>query len=170
MKTFKRPWIKICGLTQVENALACAKEGPDAIGLVFFKKSPRNVSLNQAKKICTALPDAIETIGVFVNESYDIIMEKVEAVGLSGVQLHGNEPPELIDRLHEKELIVIKALFAQKAPFLNQHKEYEKASFFLVEYGKGILPGGNAETWNYEITRQLTTDTPVILAGGACFS
>ncbi|HGY11513.1 MAG TPA: phosphoribosylanthranilate isomerase [Desulfobacterales bacterium] len=162
----KTPWIKICGLTDPENALECAKIGADAIGLVFFKKSPRNVSIQRAAKISTALPDHILTIGVFVDESYDGIMEKVNRCALKGVQLHGNETPALVDRLLEKKLLVIKALFATKEPFLTQASRYKNTSFFLVEYGKGTLPGGNAESWNYEITLQLNTKTPLILAGG----
>lgn len=174
----KTPWIKICGLTDVENAIGCANLGADAIGLVFFEKSPRNVSVKEAARISNALPDHILTIGVFVNESYEGIMEKVNACGLKGVQLHGNEPPELIDDLLKENLVVIKALFATKEPFLSQAPLYPNASFFLVEYGKGTLPGGNAESWNYELSLQLETKTsvktkpsikrktPVILAGG----
>jgi phosphoribosylanthranilate isomerase len=161
-----RPWIKICGLTEPENALDCANLGADAIGLVFFEKSPRNVSIKKAAQISNALPDHILPIGVFVNESYDIIMEKVDRCALKGVQLHGNESPDLIQRLLKKDIIVIKALFAKKTPFLTQSEEYCDPSFFLVEYGKGTLPGGNAESWDYELSLQLKTNVPVILAGG----
>lgn len=160
------PWIKICGLTDIENALECAKLGADAIGLVFFEKSPRNVSIQRAAQISTALPDHILTIGVFVDEPYDAIMGKVNQCSLKGVQLHGNEPPSLIDRLLEKNLLVIKALFADKEPFLTQAAEYKTASFLLIEYGKGSLPGGNAESWDYEIALQFKIKTPLILAGG----
>ena len=161
-----KPWIKICGLTDPENAIGCANLGADAIGLVFFDKSPRNVSIQKAVRISNALPDHILTIGVFVDASYEAIMEKVNQCALKGVQLHGNEPPELVDRLLEKNLLVIKALFATKEPFLTQASKYKNASFFLIEYGKGSLPGGNAESWNYEQALQLKTKTPVILAGG----
>ncbi|SDT98212.1 phosphoribosylanthranilate isomerase [Desulfobacula phenolica] len=168
----KIPWIKICGLTDIENALGCANLGADAIGLVFFEKSPRNVSVKRAAQISNALPDHILTIGVFVNESYEGIMEKVNACGLKGVQLHGNEPPELIDDLLKENLVVIKALFATREPFITQAPLYQKASFLLVEYGKGTLPGGNAESWDYELSLQLETNrsvetsTPLVLAGG----
>ncbi|MBU1344262.1 MAG: phosphoribosylanthranilate isomerase [Proteobacteria bacterium] len=160
------PWIKICGLTDPENALGCANLGADAIGLVFFEKSPRNVSVKKAAQISSILPDHVLTIGVFVNESYDNIMEKVRQCALKGVQLHGNEPPALAHGLLKENLIVIKTLFATKAPFLTQASAYPNISFFLVEYGKGILPGGNAESWNYELSLQLKTKTPVVLAGG----
>lgn len=162
----KRPFIKICGLTDPETALVCANLGADAIGLVFFKKSPRNVSAATAALISNALPHHILTIGVFVNNTYDEIMEKVSRCSLKGVQLHGNESPDLIDRLRKENLVVIKALFAKKQPFLTDADSYQNAGFFLVEYGKGVLPGGNAESWDYGLSLQLKTNIPVILAGG----
>jgi len=162
----KKPWIKICGLTDPDNAIGCASLGADAIGLVFYKKSPRNVSMQQAARISKALPAHIKTIGVFVNAAYEDIMEKVNQCGLKGVQLHGNEPPALVNRLVKENLLVIKALFAAKKPFLNQVLQYDSASFILVEYGKGVLPGGNAEAWDYEISCQLKTKTGIVLAGG----
>jgi phosphoribosylanthranilate isomerase len=148
----KKPWIKICGLTDIENALGCAKLGADAIGFIFFEKSPRNVSIKKAGQISNALPDHIVTIGVFVDESFEFILERVNICGLKGVQLHGNETPELVNKLLCENLIVVKALFAKKEPFLDQAPKYEMAHFFLVEYGKGTLPGGNAESWNYELS------------------
>lgn len=165
-KSPKKPWIKICGLTDPDNALGCAKLGADAIGLVFFEKSPRNVSIQQAARISNTLPKHIKTIGVFVDADYEDIMGKVKICGLKGVQLHGNEPPELVNRLVKKGLLVIKALFAAKPPCLTQAPIYENASFILVEYGKGTLPGGNAESWNYELSCQLKTKTGIVLAGG----
>ena len=165
-KTPSRPWIKICGLTRVENAVACATLGADAIGLVFFKKSPRHVSNQAARDICKALPESTDKIGVFVNETYERIMEKVDDCGLTGVQLHGHEPPDLVHWLRAYNLIVIKALFAAREPFLDQAQAYDGASYLLVEYGKGVLPGGNAESWDYGLANRLNTRTPVILAGG----
>ncbi len=159
-------WIKICGFTEPENALECAALGPDAIGLIFFEKSPRNVDIEQAKKITAVLPDPVLPVGVLVDKEYDEIMHIVHGCGLKGVQLHGSEPPELVERLLKEHLIVIKALFAKKQPFMDQAKEYDMASALLIEYGKGTLPGGNAESWNYELSRQLKTQVPVILAGG----
>lgn len=160
------PWIKICGFTQPENALECIQFGPDAIGLVFFEKSPRNVTIDEAARITEVLPEHIIPVGVFVDKSDNEILDIVQGCGLKGVQLHGSEPPDLVERLRSRNLVVIKALFAGKKPFLDQAGIYEMASFLLVEYGKGILPGGNAESWNYEISRQIESDVPILLAGG----
>jgi phosphoribosylanthranilate isomerase len=162
----KRPWIKICGLTDPDNALACAGFTPDAIGLVFHEKSPRHVTMDQAARITKVLPRHILTIGVFVDNGFDDILEKVKECGLKGVQLHGREFPGLVDRLKKEHLFVIKALFAAKEPYLSRAKEYSAASALLVEYGKGILPGGNAESWNYALSRQINTKSPIIIAGG----
>ena len=161
-----RPFIKICGLTQPNNALACAQAGADAIGLVFFKKSPRNVSLDQAIAITKILPNSVLTCGVFVNESFDFIMEKVERCHLTAVQLHGQESPKLGEQLAKKNLLVIKALFAAKKPELSDASLYAAATFCLVEFGKGVLPGGNAEAWDYGLSAQTKTPVPLMLAGG----
>ena len=161
-----RPLIKICGLTQPDNALDCVRAGADAIGLVFFKKSPRNICMEKARAITRMLPGHILTCGVFVNESFDFIMEHVERCHLTAVQLHGQEPPALVEKLAKKNLLVIKALFAVKKPDLADALLYTAASFCLVEYGKGILPGGNAEAWDYSVSAEMNTRVPLMLAGG----
>ena len=160
------PWIKICGFTQVDNAVACTRYEPDAIGLVFFEKSPTNVTMERAAQICRALPEQTEKIGVFVDKPYDQVVEIVNQSGLTGVQLHGQESPEMVKRLRQQGLTVIKALFAAKSPDLSQASQYNQASSLLVEYGKGNLPGGNAESWDYRISESLNTTLPVVLAGG----
>ena len=161
-----RPLIKICGLTQPDNALDCARAGADAIGLVFFKKSPRNISIEKARAITRMLPGHVLTCGVFVNESFDFIMERVERCHLTAVQLHGQESPALVEKLAKENLLVIKALFAVKKPDLADAPLFTAASFCLVEYGKGILPGGNAEAWDYGVSAHLNTRVPLMLAGG----
>ena len=162
----KRLWVKICGLTDPDNALACARLCPDALGLVFYEKSPRHVTMDQAARITKVLPRSILTIGVFVDNSLEDILKIVKGCGLKGVQLHGKESPELVGQLKKEDLFVIKALFAAKEPYLSRAMEYSNASALLVEYGKGILPGGNAESWNYELSCRIDTKTPVIIAGG----
>lgn len=162
----KKTWIKICGFTEPDNALACARFSPDAMGLVFFDKSPRNVSVEQAARITEVLPGNILPVGVFVDKPYNEIMDIVERCRLGGVQLHGNEPSEMVDHFLQNDLLVIKALFAKKEPFLDQADRYHTASYLLIEYGKGVLPGGNAESWNYALSRQMKTEVPIVLAGG----
>lgn len=144
-----RPQVKICGITRAEEALGCIALGANAIGCVFYPKSPRHVTDEQAKKICMALPGEIIKVGVFVNETFSRIMDRVENCFITAVQLHGQESPELVSRLRKENLMVIKALFSEGKPTLNDVLNYN-ASAFLVECGKGVLPGGNALQWNWE--------------------
>lgn len=159
------PRIKICGLTRVEEALMCAQLGASAIGCVFYPKSPRNISEERARDICSALPAGICPVGVFVNESFAGIMQRVERCGLKAVQLHGREPPDLVVRLRRTGLIVIKAVFEGGAPAIDSAGLYE-ASACLVECAGGVLPGGNAMAWDWSAARRMSDSLPFILAGG----
>lgn len=163
--TDNRPQIKICGLTRVDEAVGCAARGADAIGLVFYPKSPRHLTEDQAREICLALPEEIATVGVFVNESFATIMRKVEHCRLKAVQIHGQETPELVDRLRGEGLIVIKALFIGGQPALGEASHYN-ASAFLVECAQGTLPGGNALQWNWADAKGLGAEYPLVVAGG----
>jgi phosphoribosylanthranilate isomerase len=159
------PQVKICGLTRVEQAFQCADLGADAIGCVFYPKSPRHLTDDQAKKICLALPERVKKVGVFVNESFSSIMNHVERCHLSTVQLHGQESPELVRRLCKQNLQVIKALFIDGNPSLKDAENYP-ASAFLVECGQGKLPGGNALQWNWDQAKSFGEKHPLIIAGG----
>lgn len=159
------PQVKICGLTRVDQAVACVDAGAAAIGFVFFKQSPRNVSTKKARTIAEELPRGIARVGVFVDESYDFIVQRVTACGLTCVQLHGTETPELIMRLQSAGVRVIKSLFSNRHPNLQEADGYG-ADAYLAECGTGPLPGGNAKAWNYTDARDLGRSHPLILAGG----
>jgi len=157
--------VKICGLTRVDEALACARMGVDAIGCVFFPPSPRHVTDRCARNICGALPSEVTTVGVFVDAGYDFIMRKADLCGLRAVQLHGRESPDLVRRLGDQHLRVVKALFWSKAPFFADAANYEPTAF-LLECGQGRLPGGNARVWNWQAAKGFGGQRPFILAGG----
>lgn len=159
------PQVKICGITRVQDAVGCAELGADAIGCVFYPKSPRHLSQEMARDICTAVPDHLKTVGVFVDETFSSIMQYVEYCHLKAVQLHGKEPPDLVRRLRKENVHVIKALFVDGSPTFKDASEYP-ASAFLVECGRGKLPGGNALEWNWEAAKNLGKKHPLILAGG----
>jgi len=158
--------VKICGLTLVDNALDCVDAGADIIGLIFFEKSPRNVSMDKAREIVRALPKAVPACGVFVDETFDTIMQTVSACDLKIVQLHGAETPDLAQRLSAQNLVVTKAFFGARPPGLGDTGFYKSADFCLAEYGKGILPGGNAETWDYDQALEMAKKVRLMLAGG----
>ncbi len=166
----KKVFVKICGLTTSDEALACVKAGADAIGFIFYPKSPRYIMPDKAADITKKLPDHVVTTGVFVDEDYKAIMHAVKASSIKAVQLHGNETPELVRQLARQGLIVIKALFAGREPHISKASLYEHAHAILVEYGKGVLPGGNAESWNWKITADMLAGSSksrkIIIAGG----
>jgi phosphoribosylanthranilate isomerase len=160
-----RPRVKICGITRVEDALAASGAGADALGFMFYAKSPRNVTPDQARAIIARLPSGPAKVGVFVDEGFSRIMDIVRHCGLSGVQLHGEESPDLVLRLKKESLTVVKVLFAGKSPGFDQAHNYQPSAFH-VECGKGLLPGGNAMTWDWGDARNLPRTVPLILAGG----
>ena len=157
--------IKICGLTDPDQAAACAQMGAHAIGLVFYPPSPRNLSPAAAREIIAQLPEEVVPVGVFVNQDYDGIMRQVDFCGLRGAQLHGQEPHGLVLRLAAQKLLVLKALFAARDPGLARAAEYPDIPL-LVESGLGKLPGGNARTWDWSLVRQLSACRATVLAGG----
>lgn len=158
------PEVKICGLTEVEEAVKCAELGANAIGLVFYPPSPRCVTMETARDITGSLSREVVGVGVFVDEGYRRIMEVVERCGLKAVQLHGAESPELVRLLGRTGLIVIKTFFAAGDPPVDREDDYE-ASASLVECARGRLPGGNGTAWDWGAVR-CSRMRPLILAGG----
>jgi len=157
--------VKVCGLTRADEAVACAQAGVHAVGCVFYAKSPRCVTAAAAREIRRALPPEVSCVGVFVDEPFEGVMATASQAGLTAVQLHGNEPPEVVERLRREGLFVIKALFADRAPGLDEALNYS-ASAYLVECGRGVLPGGNAHAWEWGRAAALGERHPLILAGG----
>ncbi len=157
--------VKVCGLTRVEEAVACAQAGARAVGCVFYAKSPRCVTAATARAIRRALPPEVACVGVFVDEPFEGIMALAAHTGFTAVQLHGSEAPEVVERLRREGLFVIKALFADRAPGIEAASQYS-ASAFLVECGQGALPGGNAHAWEWGRAAALGQRHPLILAGG----
>lgn len=160
------PEIKVCGLTRPDEAKACADLGADAIGLVFYPPSPRNVSIEQAAAIKDVLPPAVLAAGVFVDPALEELLRAVKQVGLDVIQLHGAESPEYVSQLsRQTDRKIIKALFTEKAPGMQLAHTY-RVNGFLVECGHGPLPGGNAMAWDWGAARPFAQQHPLILAGG----
>ncbi len=157
-----RPYVKICGLTNKGDALHAADCGADAIGLVFYAKSPRSVSLGIARDICAALPPFITRVGLFVNASPEFIRETVSSCGLDVVQLHGDETPAQADY---SPLRTIKALRVRNLASLDGHEKYQLSTLLLDAWVPGEY-GGTGESFNWNIAAAVAATRPVILAGG----
>ena len=159
------PQVKICGLTTVEESLACAELGADAIGCIFYPPSPRFVTDHQAKEICNALPPLVWSVGVFVNNTLSEILTRVNHIGLRAVQLHGQETQGLVEELQNEGVAVIKALFANGRPAFSDAPRYQVRAF-LAECAGERLPGGSGKAWNWSLASALSGDHLLILAGG----
>lgn len=157
--------IKICGITTPEDALAAAALDIQAVGLVFYPKSPRFVDEAAARRITAVLPPGIAAVGVFVDAPASAVLAAARSVGLHAVQLHGSESPEDVARLRDAGLRVVKALFVNRPPRLDAHGVYAPSAF-LVECAGTHRPGGNALVWDWARARGAIRTAPVILAGG----
>jgi phosphoribosylanthranilate isomerase len=158
--------VKICGITLPKQALVCAKAGADAIGLVFYPKSPRFVKRETAREICLAAEEAgVARVGVFVDEAIEVILDTAHFCGLNFVQLHGAESPQAVARIQKAGIGVIKALFLNKEPGFEKASDYP-AKAFLAECAGKALPGGNALAWDWGLAGSLRNSGPLILAGG----
>lgn len=154
---------KICGITRIEDALAAIDAGADAIGFVFYAKSPRAVSVEQARAIIAALPPFITTVGLFVNVSRCELTEILEVVPLDLLQFHGDETPEDCDGYHRP---YIKALRVQAGDDIAAScRAYSRASGILLDTYVAGVPGGTGEAFDWSlIPHELSK--PIILAGG----
>ena len=154
---------KICGITRVEDALVAAEAGADAIGLVFYPKSPRAVSVQQAWNIVAALPPFVTTVGLFVNASRSEISATLDAVPLDMLQFHGDESPadcEGFCRPWYKALRVQTGEDVQR-----QAARYAGASAILLDTFVAGVPGGTGEIFDWSLI-PADLPKPLILAGG----
>ncbi|MBI5682259.1 MAG: phosphoribosylanthranilate isomerase [Deltaproteobacteria bacterium] len=166
--------VKICGITNIKDALAAAEYGADALGFIFYKKSPRCVDVKTVRKIVKALPPFITAVGVFVNETKDKINKIVDEAGLDVIQLHGNEPPEFCNSL-KKNVIKAFRISNLKSQISNlKLQEYNVSAFLLDTFKEGV-EGGTGETFNWVLAkkakgfacpRMSLSGGRIILAGG----
>jgi len=160
------PQIKICGLTSVEQAVECAKLGADAVGLVFYDKSPRNVSARLAARIAEHISGLAVPVAVTVDMEIDDILELAISTGIATLQLHGSESPEYVRRLMEAGLRVIKHIKPGSGDDMTAAAARFDCKAFIAECGKGPLPGGNGSRWDWSQAGVLAGKRPFILAGG----
>jgi phosphoribosylanthranilate isomerase len=157
-------FVKICGITSLEAALACARGGADAIGFVFAK-SRRRVSVAEAKRISLGLPGGLYRVGVFVDMRPDYVLEVAGEVCLTHLQLHGSESPAQCEYLRDKGLPVIKALRVRNTESLKRMASYDVDAFLLDSYVPRRV-GGTGAMIDSDLLGRLGTGSPIIVAGG----
>jgi phosphoribosylanthranilate isomerase len=155
--------IKICGITNLEDAKAAVDFGADALGFVFYGKSPRSVSPARAASIISKLPPFISTVGVFVDESPEEIRKIAKETSIGIIQLHGDEPPEAC-RLPGSVIKGIRVKSLESLDPLTAYQEYVSA--FLLDAYAPDMPGGTGQVFNWDIAVEAKKFGRVILAGG----
>lgn len=155
--------VKICGITDVETAKIACEYGADAIGFVFAE-SKRKITSGQAKEIIQEIPEHVLKIGVFVNESVEVIQKIAEECGLTHVQLHGAEENHQIRRLN---IPSIKSLGVTSEDDMKNAQTYE-ADYILFDSPKEKFHGGNGKTFSWELLAHMPKKLrkKTILAGG----
>ncbi|MDZ5741605.1 phosphoribosylanthranilate isomerase [Pseudomonas asiatica] len=154
---------KICGITRIEDALAAAEAGADAIGFVFYAKSPRAVDVRQARAIIAELPPFVTTVGLFVNASRCELNEILEVVPLDLLQFHGDETPQDCEGYHRPW---IKALRVRPGDDLEAAcRVYAGARGILLDAYVPGVPGGTGEAFDWSLV-PARLSKPIILAGG----
>ena len=155
--------IKICGITNADDALAAVDMGADLLGFNFYQKSPRYIEPDKALKIIDKMPTYVDTVGVFVNSTSEQIKEMVEQGFLTWVQLHGDETPEFCDSLHWLNVRTIKAIRVKSREQIEQVQQYFTDAVLLDAFDPKHY-GGTGKTFDWRIIGDI--HKRVFLAGG----
>jgi phosphoribosylanthranilate isomerase len=156
--------VKICGITNWADARRAVDEGADFLGFNFYPLSPRYVEPAKARRIACRLPRRVVTVGVFVNQREEMMLEVARAVSLGYLQLHGDESPDIVSRL-ARTVSVIKA-FQVRAPFRASRLGPFHASAYLLDGFSRTRRGGTGNPFEWRVARYAKRYGRIFLAGG----
>jgi len=167
-------WIKICGITNVEDALVAVEAGADALGFVFYDKSPRNVSADTALEISRHLSGRIERVGVFVNQNEDVLCDVGDDAALTAVQMHGDkEDPHIADLVVARRPLKVLLGVSMHRPTPDEWAatwEAKNVFAFLADSGSSKKLGGTGETFDWHASinaiNKIKGFGRLVLAGG----
>ncbi len=163
--------VKICGIKDAETAIFAAEKGADFIGLVFFEKSPRNISIQQAVIIKESLKNYNSKIVAVTVDASDEFLQNIKILNPDFIQLHGKETPERVSEISKKfGYKIIKAISISSAEDLKIADNYSKISDYILLDAKAPkgsdLPGGNAISFDWKILKNFTPNYKYFLSGG----
>lgn len=158
--------VKICGITNVEDAEVAVRAGADALGFVMYRKSPRFVEPAVARAIVSGLPPFVLAVGVFVNEEAEMVRGLVDECGFALAQLHGDESALYCQHLGRPTLKAIR--LKDRGAFLALAEFHGRANVrgFLIDAFSDQAYGGTGKTVDWALAQEAARSTPVILAGG----
>ena len=154
--------VKICGMTNLNDVKVAVDGGVDAVGFIFYKKSPRSVTMQAVRKIVLELPPFVDSVGVFVNETAEQINKIADRCNLDRVQLHGNESPTFCKKIRRR---VIKAIRVKDIQSLKKLSDYPVSSFLLDTFSEDQY-GGTGKVFDWNLAYPAKRYGPIILAGG----
>ncbi len=161
--------IKICGIQNKETLMCCENNNVNFFGMVFYPKSPRNITFENASILQEISYELnINGVGVFVDENIDELKKMIKDLKLKFVQLHGSEDEDYIKNLKKDDLKIIKSISINNNNDLNKIYRYHSVDYFLFDYKplKSELPGGNSKSFDWNILKNLETKKPWFLSGG----
>ncbi len=154
--------VKICGITNLKDAMFCCAHGADAIGFVFYKNSPRYISAHDAKGIIKELPPFISVVGLFVNEDAAKVRRVYDECGLNVLQFHGDEESSYVNGFNCKK---IKAFRVKESIDVDELNRYDVDAYLFDSAAPGLY-GGSGTSFGWDVIKQHRFARPVILAGG----
>ncbi|MBF0387651.1 MAG: phosphoribosylanthranilate isomerase [Candidatus Omnitrophica bacterium] len=157
--------VKVCGITRLEDARAAIKAGADALGFVFYRKSPRYISASRALKIIEALPPFVSKVGVFVNERTGAIRDIAGFCALDAVQLHGDEDNHYCHRLKRYGLKIIKGFRVKEDFNISEVSSFRLDGHLFDAHTEGQY-GGGGKVFAWELLKGLHSPVPRIISGG----
>ena len=161
--------IKICGIQNEDTLLCCENNNISFFGMIFYPKSPRNISLENASLLQKKSEHLnINGVGVFVNKNINELEEIINNLKLSFIQLHGSEDEAYLKTLKKNNVKIIKSISISNKEDFKEIYKYKSADYFLFDYKtlKDELPGGNSKRFDWNLLKNLQTDKPWFLSGG----
>ncbi|MGA6982241.1 MAG: phosphoribosylanthranilate isomerase [Candidatus Sulfotelmatobacter sp.] len=167
-------WVKICGMTNLEDALIAVEAGADAVGFVFYEKSPRNVTVELVREIVRELPEGVEKVGVFVGGPFENIVETLRQCGLTTAQIYPREPfaftEEFVEDFPFRLIPAISAVTGkdEMSGIYVSNKAGNRVAAILVDSGSSAQPGGTGESfdWNEAAGFSGLAGFNLVVAGG----
>ena len=158
----KQVKVKVCGMTSLKDALVAVEGGADAVGFIFYKKSPRSVTMKTVREIVLELPPFVDTVGVFVDETAEQINKIADYCNLDIIQLHGDESPTFCKKIRRK---VIKAFRIKDMQSVKKISNFQVSGFLLDTFSEK-LHGGTGKVFDWNLALPAKKFGPVIMAGG----
>jgi phosphoribosylanthranilate isomerase len=158
--------IKVCGMRDPENISEVVAASPDYLGFIFYPKSSRFIGFEPLFVVLDVIPDSIKKVGVFVNETPEIVLTICKSWKLDVAQLHGNETPEYCQQIKSSKIVVFKAFSVDEQFDFAILKAYTGVCDYFLFDTKGRLPGGTGQKFNWQLLRNYKGLIPFFLSGG----